>query len=231
MSLALRLEQVLRGRLGTYTTFKKIQETVWFVNHVGEVVVVRSVGGHPREENERDLLKRFQDQTSNIRPLIDEIEDPTELDTIVLRHLDDHLPQASIEMTLNGKEIKYVLKAVLKTLSGLNEDSYIYTDTFVNHGDGEDDIRFSDIQRGDFGDAYSQDSKWAKSGTPIDSPIWNNPEVLIDLPYNTTTDIWSFGTLIYGANFNIFRRKEARYDDEIYPFEVELFEDQRFLGD
>jgi len=59
--------------------------------------------------------------------MIDEIEDPAEPTTIALRHLDDHLLQASIEKILNRKEIKYVSKRVLQALSVLHEDSYVHS--------------------------------------------------------------------------------------------------------
>lgn len=65
----------------------------------------------------------------------------------------------------------------------------------------------------------------------------------METPWNTSTDIWSFGTLvrclhhniedsapncthlklislIYGGDFNIFRPKDARYGDEDYSVEV-----------
>lgn len=96
-------------------------------NHAGKTFVVKSVRGHPRVENERDVLRRFQDRTPHIRPMIDEIEDPAEPTTIVLRHLDDHLLQASIEKTLSRKEIKYVSKRVLQALSVLHEDGYVHS--------------------------------------------------------------------------------------------------------
>jgi serine/threonine protein kinase len=94
---------------------------------VNETVVVKSVSGHPRVENERDVLKRFQYRTPHIRPMVDEIEDPSEPTTIVLRHLDDHLLQASIQKPLNRKEIKYVSRRILEALSVLHEDGYVHT--------------------------------------------------------------------------------------------------------
>lgn len=90
-----RLGKVLQGRLGKYTVTKEIQDTVWFVkgvyeigrhssmrrlvkgygNPAGETVVVKSVQGHPRVENERDVLKRFQNQNPHSGPLIDQIKE------------------------------------------------------------------------------------------------------------------------------------------------------------
>lgn len=57
-------------------------------------------------------------------------------------------------------------------------------------------MRFSDVQLGDLGGCYPIDSKWATSGTMVGAPIWNSPEVLMELPWNTATDIWSFGTIV-----------------------------------
>ncbi|KAI1144251.1 STE/STE20 protein kinase [Hypoxylon sp. FL0543] len=222
--------QVLRGRLGDYIVFKKIQEAVWFAkNHIDEAVVVKSVTGHPRVANERDVLKRFQSQTLHIRPLIDEIQDPAEPTTIVLRHLDDDLLQTSIQKTLNRKEVKYVSRRILEALSVLHENGFVHTDIkpnniFVNYRNEANEIRFSDVQLGDFGGTYPQESEWAKSGTPIGAPIWNSPEVLMETPWNTATDIWSFGavliSLIYGGDFNVFRPKDIKFDDENYRAEI-----------
>lgn len=65
---------------------------------------------------------------------------------------------------------------------------------FVNYGEG--DIRFSDVQLGDLGGTYPVDSKYAKEGTPVGAPMWSSPEVIMETPWNTATDIWSFGTVV-----------------------------------
>ncbi|KAF4627689.1 hypothetical protein G7Y89_g10467 [Cudoniella acicularis] len=219
-----RLGQVLRGRLGKYIITKKIQDTVWFAkNPVGETVVVKSVRDHPRVENERDVLKRFQDQTPYLRPLIDEIEDPAEPPTIVLKYLEDNLLEASIKKTLNRKELKYVSRRILGALKVLHKDGYVHTDNvLVNYREGG--IRFSDVQLGDLGGTYPSDSKFAKGGTPVGAPMWTSPEVIMETPWNTATDIWSFGTvlisLIYGGNFNLFRPRTVPYGHEEYGLEV-----------
>ncbi|KAI1760193.1 STE/STE20 protein kinase [Hypoxylon sp. FL1150] len=227
----LRIGQVLRGRLGTYTVSTRIQNTVWFArNHIDETVVVKCVNSHCRIENERDILNRFQAQTPYIRPLIDEIHDPATPTTIVLKHLDDDLLQASIKKTLNRNEVNYVSKRILEALSVLHENGFVHTDIkphniFVNYREGEDEeVRFSDVQLGDFGGTYPQECKWAKAGIAIGAPIWNSPEVLMNAPWNTATDIWSFGTmlvtLIYGGGFNLFRPKDTPYGDENYRVEI-----------
>lgn len=74
--------------------------------------------------------------------------------------------------------------------------------------------------------------------------MWTSPEVIMETPWNTATDIWSFGTvvrrapamsrsgqavliypfqlisLIYGGNFNLFRPKTVSFDHEEYGLEV-----------
>lgn len=66
---------------------------------------------------------------------------------------------------------------------------------FVNYNT-EGDIRFSDVQLGDLGSACPADSIYAKEGTPIGAPMWSSPEVIMETPWNTATDIWSFGTVV-----------------------------------
>lgn len=69
---------------------------------------------------------------------------------------------------------------------------------FVNYRKG--DIRFSDVQLGDLGGTYPSDSKYAKGGTPVGAPMWSSPEVIMETPWNTATDIWSFGTVVSSNN-------------------------------
>jgi hypothetical protein len=89
--------------------------------------VVKGVHGHFRVENERNALGRFRDRTPFIRPLIDEIEDPSEPPAIVLRHLEDNLLRASVKESLNRKELKYISRRILQALRVLHEDSYVHT--------------------------------------------------------------------------------------------------------
>ncbi|KAJ8128990.1 hypothetical protein O1611_g4640 [Lasiodiplodia mahajangana] len=239
MTSLLALGQVLRGRVGVYTLSKKIQDVVWLArNQLNDPVIVKGVSGHPRVENERDVLKRFQPRSPYLRPLIDEIQDPAEPTTIVLKHLESDLLEATVQRPLNIGEIKYVSKRILEALSVMHEDGYVHTDiklnnVFVNFKKNREDVRFSDVQLGDFGGSYPQESEWAKSGTPIGAPIWNSPEIIMETPWNTATDIWSFGTvvisLLYGGDFNIFRPKDVRYGDETYGLEV-LKSQFRYFG-
>jgi len=90
-------------------------------------VLIKSVQGHFRVENERDVLQRFQGRNSYLRPLIDEIEEPLEPVTIVLKYLDDNLQSASNTKTLNRKELKYVSRRILQALSALHAEGFIHT--------------------------------------------------------------------------------------------------------
>ena len=82
--------------------------------------------------NERDVLNRFQNQTPHLRPLIDEIKEPSNPPTIVLKYLDDHLLNASIKKTLDQKELKYVSRCILSALVVLHENGYVHTgETFT----------------------------------------------------------------------------------------------------
>ena len=65
---------------------------------------------------------------------------------------------------------------------------------FVNYREG--DIRFLDVQLGDFGGRYTEDSKYAKDGTPVGAPMWSSPRVIMETSWNTATNIWSFGTVV-----------------------------------
>ena len=88
--------------------------------------MIKSVQGHFRVGNERDVLKRFQSRSPYIRPLVDEVFDPPEPPIIMLRHLDDHLLKASIKQKLNRTEVKYVSKRILEALNVLHEDGFVH---------------------------------------------------------------------------------------------------------
>lgn len=77
---------------------------------------------------------------------------------------------------------------------------------FVNYREG--DIRFSDVQLGDLGGAYPVDSKYAMEGTPVGAPMWSSPEVIMETPWNTATDIWSFGTVVGSDHNTRTKRRE-----------------------
>lgn len=89
--------------------------------------MIKSVRDHPRVENERDVLKRFQHRTPYLRPLIDEIDEPSAPVTIALRYLQGDLFAASIARTLNRRELKHVSRCVLEALQTLHEDGYVHT--------------------------------------------------------------------------------------------------------
>lgn len=145
MSSIFKLGQVVKGKLSKYIITKEIQETVWFAKWVHSVriavwclpssrdqanqqqVVIKSVRGHFRVKNERDVLQKFQGRTPYLRPLIDEIEELAEPTTIVLKYLDDNLQNASNKKTLNRKEIKYISKRILEALNTLHEDGFVHT--------------------------------------------------------------------------------------------------------
>jgi hypothetical protein len=143
MSISYRLGQVLKGRLATYTLTKEIYNTVWLASYAqhrlttedrsltshrnssGETVVIKGVN-HSRIKTERDVLRKYQDRLP-IRPLVDEILEPTEPPGIVLKYLESDLMSVSSKKTLNRSEIKYVARIVLTTLAALHQDGYVHT--------------------------------------------------------------------------------------------------------
>jgi hypothetical protein len=98
-------------------------------NHLQKLVVIKSVQAHFRLANERDVLRRLNGLPPYIRPLLDEITDPAEPTTIVLRHLEDHLLRASIERTLNRKELKYVSRRILEALQTMHGEGFVRSGT------------------------------------------------------------------------------------------------------
>jgi serine/threonine protein kinase len=229
MSTLFPVGHVLKGRIGQYVISKQLQETVWLAklvlplraprtlargldmyliltstndrNHVQQLVIVKSVLNHPRVANERDVLARFTGQSPYVRPMVDEIVEPAEPVTIVLRHLDSTLLRASIEKTLTRKELKYVSRRILDVLRVMHSEGFVHADikpdnVMVNYGSNKTDNRFTDVQLADFGGSLPEDHEHARKGTPIGAAIWRSPESLFGMSWDVKTDIWSFGTLV-----------------------------------
>jgi len=78
-------------------------------------------------KNEAAILKSYQCRTPFIRPLIDEIEDPLDPPSIVLKYLDNDLLTESNSRRLSRPDIKYVAKAVLHALVVLHKDGMVHT--------------------------------------------------------------------------------------------------------
>lgn len=57
-------------------------------------------------------------------------------------------------------------------------------------------MRFSEVQLGDLGNCSPSDTKHARDDGFAGVPVWVSPEILLSMPWNTATDIWSFGALV-----------------------------------
>lgn len=245
-------------------------------NQFHKDVIIKSVQSHPRVANERDVLKIFAPRSQYIRPLLDEIVDPAEPTTIVLSHLQSTLLQASNRQKLNRTELKFVCRGVLEALAVMHSEGYVHAgelrwwqcseftfadcnglpdvkaDNILINEKSDQTNRFADVQLTDMGNSYPETHEYALQGQPIGAPMWSSPEVLMHMPWDTKTDIWSYGTLvspisrslmsfmdnltfmklislIYGRDFNIFDPRDVSIDElDDYKFavlrrQVELF--------
>lgn len=162
--------------------------------------IIKSIQNHWRLQNEASILKRFQNTTPSLRPLLDEILEPVEPASIVLKYLDKDLLQESRRERLSRPDIKRVARTILLALKVLHKDGLVHTDVkldniFVNYGP-QDQSRFSDIQLGDLGGVVHHDSDFAKEGHLIGAGISRSPEATFQLHWGTSTDIWSFGNAV-----------------------------------
>ncbi|KAK2746779.1 hypothetical protein FQN55_005506 [Onygenales sp. PD_40] len=232
------LGQTLKGGLGLYTVTKQLQDCVWIAtSRDKEKVVVKAVN-HFRLQNERDILRRFQHKTPFIRPLLDEIEEPSSPSAIVLKHLDDDLLHASNTHRLTRLEVKYVAKKVLEALSVLHEEGFVHTDlkpsnVLVNYRqEREEGNRFTDVQLADFGSTVHKESGHARDGDSIGTPIFRSPEAHLQMRWDISTDIWSFGvmliSLLYGEGFHIFK-PDAPVNHDEYDLKI-LIKHHRCFG-
>ncbi|KAK4108298.1 kinase-like protein [Canariomyces notabilis] len=233
MTSLLTIGQRLRGHLSTYSIVRELhraadQGAVFLAtDQQNESCIVKSIKGHWRLQNEADMLKHYQDKTPYLRPLLDEIIEPPDPPSIVLKHLDSDLLTESNRKRLSRPEIKQVARCVLQALQVLHKDGMVHTDIklnniFVNYGQGQ---RFSEIQLGDCGGVVSQDSEFAK-GHLIGAGFTRSPEATFQIPWGTATDIWSFGnailSLLYGGNYHLFNPAidGLRPEDDEYELTV-----------
>lgn len=152
--------------------------------------------------------------------MIEEIEFKSGPPALVLKHLDDDCLAASNKKRFTRPEVKFVAKAVLEALHVLHEDGFVHTgmsvkplilnnfgficankkidikpsNILVNYGHSEK--RIAEVQLCDFGSTVSQDSKYAKNGDEMGTPIFRSPEAHLQIPWTTSTDIWSFGATV-----------------------------------
>ncbi|KAK4141058.1 kinase-like domain-containing protein [Dichotomopilus funicola] len=225
-----KARSALRGRLSTYSIVKELHRAAdeGAVNQNNKKCIFKSIKGHWRLQNEADILKKYQDQTPFFRPLLDEIVEPSDPPSIVLKHLDNDLLTESNRKRLSRPEIKQVAKCVLQALHILHKDGLVHTDVkldniFVNYGQTQ---RFSTIQLGDCGGVVSENSDFAKEGHLIGAGYTRSPEATFQLPWGTATDIWSFGnailSLLYGGDYHLFNPgiQGVKPDDNEYEVTV-----------
>ncbi|KAK4452900.1 kinase-like protein [Podospora aff. communis PSN243] len=217
-------DTVLLGRLSSYTITKELHRPA----DEGAVYLARSIQDHWRLRNEVDVLKRYQPGTRFLRPLIDEIEDPADPASVVLRYLDSDVLTESNKKRLSRPEIKQCY---------LHSDGMVHTDVkldniFVSYGLGD---RFSDIQLGGCGGVVSQNSSFTREGHAMGAAFTRSPETILQLPWGTATDIWSFGTailsLVFGGGYHLFNPRIEKADpgSDEYEFTA-LKRMHRFFG-
>ena len=149
--------------------------------------------------------------------MIDTTEDPPSL---VLKFLDENLLKISGQKRLEGSDLKFVARNLLKALAALHENGYVHTgniapqsfkgsvsnscdgtdikpdNVLVNYG--HDVARFSEVQLGDCGDVYRFNPKadLFEEGHIIGAAIFRSPEAMLNLRWGPPTDIWSLGTTV-----------------------------------
>lgn len=148
--------------------------------------------------------------------MLDEILDPVEPASIVLRYLDTDLLQEPKTERLSRPDIKRVAKTIHLALKPLHEDGLVHTDVklgnvFANCG-SQPHSRFSEkIQLGDLEGVVHQNSGFAKEGHLICAGISRSPEATLQLHWTTATDVWSFGNK--GSANSLFLKSYDQFQD------------------
>ncbi|KAJ0161526.1 Serine/threonine-protein kinase US3 -like protein [Colletotrichum tanaceti] len=230
-----KIDQVLKGRKSTYTIVKELHRAVdegaVYLARDGNKkhCIVKSIRGHWRLQNEADILHRYQSKTPFLRPIIDEVQEPADPPSIILRHLDSELLTESKKQRFTRPEIKHVARCILQALLVLHKDGMVHTDVkldnvFVNYG--QSNQRFSEVQLGDCGGAVHKDSNFAREGHFIGAAFTRSPEAMLQLSWGTPTDVWSFGnavlSLVHGGGYHQFDPgwEKMTPEDQDYEFTV-----------
>lgn len=127
---------------------------------------------------------------------------------------------ASETQRLTRCEIRYVTTKVVEVFKALHEDGYVHTgllasglcvckgtpssnrgstvdikpdNVLVNYTQG--DIRFAEVELADCGSTVPNDSAYAKDHDMIGASVWRSPEAMLQIGWDTPTDIGSLGTM------------------------------------
>ncbi|KAJ9296019.1 hypothetical protein DTO271G3_5594 [Paecilomyces variotii] len=237
VSQTIKIDQLLTGRLGTYRIARKLHPRIWAAAPLNQSTgpVVIKTAPKLRLENERTVLSHLRNQLY-IRQLVDEIpESESNPAGLVLKRLDDNLLEAADVKRLKRGEVRLIARDILKGLKALHEAGWVHTDIkpdniLVNYGKGL--LRFSSVQLGDCGHACrdtpigsTDPYHGPRNRHTIGAALYRSPEAMLNLPWDTSTDIWSFGvtitTLLRGPEHHIFAPSfNISPSDETYPFHV-----------
>lgn len=210
--------QKLHGQHGLYRLLKPLshqQNNVWLAMGSAKELVVVKTAPPSLMKNELEALRLCKGHDS-IRQLIDETQEPPSL---VLEYLDENLWYASSEQRLTKVEIKRAAKTVLDGLVILHGMGSAHTGTlncdrpifcrptnrtytidikpnniFARNGNGN--MRFSSFKLGDLGDSVLTTERSNNGFHIIGAPVFRAPEVMLNIPWTTAADIWSFGATV-----------------------------------
>ncbi len=93
---------------------------------------MKTIRGHWRLQNEAAVLKKYQTRSPFLRPLEDEIDEPQDPPSIVLKYLDSDLRTESDRQRLTRLEIKQIAKCVLEVLHTLHQDGMVHTGMLIS---------------------------------------------------------------------------------------------------
>lgn len=183
--------------------------------------------GQLKIQKEMKLRREYAPKTPFILPLADTIAVP-HADFAVYKYWAGSLRSKYAPRWLSRPAIKQVARAALEALRALHQDGLVHThvDVYaikVRRGDGE---LFKAVYLSNLNHVTHQDSEAARRGHPIGARRGprRSPELLLGLPWGTSTDIWSFGSLILDLLldyqlFDVFRQA-ATPEDVTYPLAV-----------
>lgn len=227
----------LRGSCGVYRVGRRIGPNVWKATTLKENifratrekerVIIKSYPNEGPFLNERYALAVARGEQP-IRQVIDEIKhgdkvgindtDKDEdvnndegLPILVLEHHDKTLLELTRSKRLTTEELKYVAKQVLRALAFLHRKGIAHMDVkpdnILANLSWTPQKRFKEVKLADLGFITPSQKSHSLDLRPYNN-AFRSPELLLDAPFDASTDIWSLGatliSLARGRKQNIF---------------------------
>jgi hypothetical protein len=193
--------QVLVGQIGKYKIVKQLKKAVWLARcrpylpfHRHVMLAYRRQNGRANTQKSRSKGRYFEECAGSY-PRGQRGRCTQDFCTEIQAH-----PTANIKyMQVSCDDVSVPAPSLLIDRNALSD---VKADNVLVNEKSDETNRFTDIQLADMDNSYPGTHEYAREGQPIGASMWTSPEVLMHMPWDTKTEIWSFGTLVSANSRN-----------------------------